>query len=210
MRQPIRRGALAVIGALLGGMLLVPAVLAADASEKSGPHVAFQVLQDRAAFVSASHGAETITFDDLASGTLVGNPASFGLVTVTHSAAATFATNAGVFAPVSSPNVLAAFRTDGTLEFGDTSLTFAKNAHRVGFFLIVPSGSTADVIWTTSVTATDTKGQSLTVVVTLQGAVGEQQLVGFDSHHALESISFGPAVKVDGLAVLALDDLMLE
>jgi hypothetical protein len=131
-------------------------------------------------------------------------------VNVLHSSAGTFETVGSPYAPVSSPNVLAPFRLDGTLEFGDTTLAFAKNTRLAGLFLVLPAGSNQDTIWTSAVTATDAKGQSITVIVTFQGVVGEQQFIGFESQHKLVSISFGPAIMADASSVLALDDIVVD
>ncbi|HEX5149201.1 MAG TPA: hypothetical protein VFW02_08985 [Candidatus Limnocylindrales bacterium] len=209
-RQPRRSFAVALIGALLAGLSLAPSVLAVETDQKAGGHIAIQAFGGLAPFSDASHKTQTITFDELATGTLLGNPASLGPVNVAHASAATLGTLGSPFAPVSSPNVLAPFASDGALDVGDTTLTFPRNTHRVGFFLILPSGSNADTTWTSSVTATDTKGESVTVVVTFQGVVGEQQFIGFDSHHMLDSISFGPAVNADATSVLALDDIVVD
>jgi len=202
---------------LIAGLALAPATFAhepgqdLEAGRSQEAHHAIQAFGGVSAFADAGRIDRTITFDEIATGTPMGNPAWLGQVTVEHSTAATLTTNGDAYAPVSSPNVLAPTQPDGALALGDTTVTFNKNTRRVGLFLIVPLGSNADTVWTAAVTATDTKLESVTIVLSFQGTVGEQQFVGFESHHKLLSVMFGPATKPDGgSAVLAIDDLSVD
>jgi hypothetical protein len=209
-RLPRLLGAIVAIGALVGGVLVAPTALAGEAGLAPQAHVPIEAFQSLASFSEASRRPKTISFDELQTNTSVGNPASLGPVSVLHSSAATFKTVGSPYAPVSSPNVLAPFRPDGTLDLGDTTLILAKNTRLAGLFLIIPSGSNQDTIWTSAVTATDAKEQGITVTVSFQGVSGEQQFIGFKSKHKLVSISFGPAIKADASSVIALDDIVIE
>jgi hypothetical protein len=209
-KLPSLLGAFVAIGALVGGVLVAPAALAVEASPTREAHLPIQAFQSLSSLSEASRHPQTISFDELEIGISAGNPASFGPVNVLHSSAATFKTVGSPYAPVSSPNVLAPFRPDGTLELGDTTLSFAKNTRLAGLFLIIPAGSNQDTIWTSTVTATDTKDQSITVTITFRGVVGEQQFIGFESQHKLVSISFGPAINPEATSVVALDDIVVD
>jgi hypothetical protein len=170
---------------------------------------------DSLASFSAKGGIRlTITFDDVASGTALGNPARLDSVSVQHSSASTFKTVASIdYVPVSSPNVLAPFGPDDTGSFGETTLTFGTTRRSAaGFFLILPAGSNQDAIWTSTVTATDVVNNTDTEEVSFRGQVGEQQFIGFKSRWPLASISFSPALRADGQAssVVAMDDVVLR
>jgi hypothetical protein len=129
---------LAGFGAILGLIGPSTAVSAATAA----PPRAVEVFQSVSAFTAATRVKQTISFDDIATGTSLGNPASSGSVNFLHSTAATFKTiGSPAYVPQSSPNVLAPFGLDNTLEFGDTTLTFAKRTRAAGLFLVLPAGS---------------------------------------------------------------------
>lgn len=216
-RQPKLPRALVALATLIAGLALAPATFAhapgqdQDAANSQASRHAMQAFVGVSPFADAGRIDQTVTFDDLATGTSIGSPASFGRVNVEHSTAAALTTNGDAYVPVSSPNVLVPTQLDGTLALGDTTLTFTKNTRRVGLYLVLPPGSNEDTVWATTVTATDTKLESVTVLVSFQGTVGEQQFVGFESHHKLLSVTFGPATKADGgSAVLAIDDLSVD
>jgi hypothetical protein len=216
-RLPKLPRALVAVATLIAGLALAPATLAheptqdQDAARRDSSRHAMQAFQAASAFAEAGRIDQAITFDDVSTGTSMGNPAWLGQVNVAHSTAAALTTNADAYIPVSSPNVLVPTQLDGALALGDTTITFNKNTRRVGLVLIVPLGSNEATVWTTAVTATDTKEQSVTILVSFQGVVGEQQFVGFESHHKLLSVTFGPATKSDGgSAVLAIDDLSVD
>ncbi len=203
MRKTVSLAGFASIVALIAPSTAVSAATAAP------PSAAIEVFQTVSTFTAATRVKQMISFDDLATGTSLGNPASFGSVDFRHSTAATFKTiGSPAYVPESPPNVLAPFALDNTLEFGDTTLTFAKRTRAAGLFLVLPAGSNETAIWTTTVTATDIKSQSVTVTVTFQGVVGEQQFIGFKSHRPLAAISFGYAGSEHGSsAVIAMDDI---
>jgi len=167
-----------------------------------------QVFHSLSSFSRGARGTQTITFDDYSTGTAFGNPVSLGSVSIQHSTATTFKTNADAYVPMSSPNVLAPFQADGTLTFGTTTLTFASRTRAGGLFLVIPRGSNQDAIWTSTVMATDAENHSVAATVTFQGTIGEQQFIGFKSRRQLVSISFSPATRLDTASVVALDNVM--
>jgi hypothetical protein len=199
-----------VIGVLLGTALLASGVLA-DTNQATERTSTIQVFQSPSAFSESGRVGQTISFDDLGTGVSLGNPALLGPVNIAHSTASTFKTiGTPPYFPTSLPNVLAPVQADNTLGLGDTTLTFGKNRRAVGLFLVLPQGSNQDAVWTSTVTATDTKGESVIATVLFRGVIGEQQFIGFRSQHKLMSITFGPAAKVDASSVLALDDVMVD
>ena len=151
-----------------------------------------------------------INFDDTPSDTSLGNPATIDGVTFTHSVATSIFKTCDdplVFSPVSPPNVLAPFRPDGTLEFGLTTLTFRPGTGAAGLYLVVVKGHSSDVFMTSTVTAVDSEGNSLTVPVTFQGEVGEQRFIAFSSPFGIRSISFRVASRPRVFSVVSIDDV---
>jgi hypothetical protein len=204
VRDKARLRLMTVVAATLVWLALgIPAPIAA--AQQSAP---IQVFQSLSSFSTATRVTQ-ITFDDYTTGTALGNPVSLGPVSIQHSTAVTFKTNADAYVPVSSPNVLAPFQADGTLTFGTTTLTFANRTRASGLFLIIPRGSNQDAIWTSTVTATDAGNHNVTATVTFRGAIGEQQFIGFKSRLRLVSIAFSPATKPDASSVVALDNVMI-
>jgi hypothetical protein len=209
-RLPTVGGVIASIGALVGGALFAPAALAIGSNQTPAAHVAIQVFRSFSSFSAASRVSQTITFDDLETGTSLGSRPMLGPVDVRHSSADTFKTWTAAFVPESPPNVLTPWSGD-SFAFGDTTLTFPGNTRAAGLFLILPVGSNEETIWTSTVTATDAKHRSISFPVDFRGMLGEQQFIGFKSQHKLVSISFGVAVKADGAsAVIAMDDIVVD
>jgi hypothetical protein len=206
MRDKTRLHLLTLVAAMLMSYALgIPVATATD--QPSGSIAVFQSLLS---YSAATRITQTIGFDDVATGTALGNPASQGSITIQHSTAATFETiGSPAFIPVSPLNVLAPFRTDGTFESGDTTLTFKKNVRAAGLFLIIGQGSNQDATWTSTVTATDTKDKSVTVIVSFQGVVGEQQFIGFQSKSKLASISFTVGSMLGATTVVAMDNIVI-
>jgi hypothetical protein len=205
-----RLGAVGALGALVVAVFLAPAVVA-DTSRAPERPATLEAFQSFSSFAAAGRLGQTISFDDLETGVSLDNPASFGVVTISHSTATTFKTiGSPVYLPTSLPNVLAPFQPDNTLVLGDTTLAFAKNHRAAGLFLVLAEGSNQDAVWMSTVTATDTKAQSLTLTVTFRGVVGQQQFVGFRSQHKLAAITFGPAFRIGFSSVLAIDDVVVD
>jgi len=186
--------------------LALSAPAAALATQSAGP---IEVFQSYSSFSAAARITRVSTFDEFQADTSLGNPVLVGKVVVHHSAAATFKPTAVPYVPVSSPNVLAPFKADNTLEFGTTSLTMRESTRVAGLYLVIPRGSNQDAIWTTTVTVTDVQQNSVVVTVAFRGVVGEQQFVGVKSRHKLASIIFDPATKPDASTVVAMDDIVV-
>jgi hypothetical protein len=72
---------------------------------------------------------------------------------------------------VSPPNVLAPFRADNTLEFGTTTVTFQVGTRIAGLYLVIGGGSNVTTTWTTIVTVTDVKHNSVSATVTCASGV---------------------------------------
>jgi len=168
-----------------------------------------EVFQDFSSFSAATKATQTITFDKFETGTSLGNPALVETVIFQHSAAATFKTIGDPYIPVSTPNVLAPFRPDNTLELGDTTLAFQKTTHAAGLFLVIGQGSNQDTTWTSTVTATDAQNHSISVTVTFRSVIGEQQFIGFKSRFKITSIFFGPATMPGASTVVAIDNVQV-
>jgi hypothetical protein len=197
----------AVMAAMLVWLALgLPATTAT--AQPSGPIQSFPSLSS---FSSGTHITQTITFDEFASGTALGNPANVGPVIFQHTTAATFKTEADAFAPVSPPNVLAPRQADGTGAFGDTYVTFSKRTRAVGLYLIIPLGFGETASFVSTVTVTDIENHSLTAFAIFSGGSGQQRFIGFKSQLQLAAVSFTPAAKSDGgSAVVALDNVMVD
>ena len=91
---------------------------------------------------------------------------------------------------------------------GTTTLHLRPGKVRaLGVYLVIGRGLNDTVIETTQVTAVNARGESLTVTVTFQGQIGEQQFVGFHSRSPLLAVSFGVGEWAGGTSVIAIDDL---
>lgn len=211
MRLMLRRsGVLAALVAIVAGVVFAPAVFA-DTNPPGRARGQIVTFTDFTSFSAETHIRQTISFDNLITGALLGNPAPFNPVTFIHSSGSTFKTiGSPAYDPVSSPNVLAPFLPDDTLAAGETTLVIERHHRSVGVYLVLPNGSNSSAAWTTTVTATDSKGRTATTMVTFRGEVGEQQFIGFSSQHGLTAITFGRAAKPDATAVLAVDDVVLD
>lgn len=193
---------------LVGFALSAPAATAV--TQRHGPPI--QTFRNFSSFAAATHITQALTFDAFTPGTPLGNPVVLAEVNIHHSTAVTFKAIGEPYAPVSPPNVLAPFAPDGTLTFGDTTLTFQEPIRAAGLYLIIPGGSNAETTWTNTVTATDTNNHSVSVRVTFRGVVGEQQFIGFKSPK-LASITFDPAQMpggpAAGITVVAMDNIVV-
>ena len=192
--------------------LLIVSVATTLATPVLADRPSIEVWQDVAAFDDAVRIQNTISFDDVASGTAIPNPAVFGSVQVEHSTASVFrALDTIAWVPVSTPNVLAPLNDDVSAAFGVTAISFDGGGPKAaGLFIILPAGSNSEAFWTTTVTATNAAGQSVDTVVTFQGQVGEQRFVGFTSHSPLRKLSFGVAAHSSGTtSALAIDDILV-
>jgi hypothetical protein len=194
-----------VATATLAGLTL-SAPAATAVTQRQAPPI--QTFRNFSSFAAATHVTQTLTFDEFASGTSLGNPVVLAEVNIHHSTAATFKAIGEPYVPVSPPNVLAPFASDGTLTFGGTTLTFQKRIQAAGLYLIIGAGSNVETTWTNTVTATDINNHSVSVKVTFQGAVGEQQFIGFKSPK-LASITFDPAQMPGGSTVVAMDNVVV-
>lgn len=196
-------------GLLIGGGTVVAAALAIGSIMTPEAPAEIEAFERLASFAAANPGSQTFTFDDLPPGTSAGSLESLAGVRIRHSNASMFRAEEAAYRPVSPPNVLAPFQADSTLALGGTTLTFADGIHAVGFFLVLPRGSNQETIWNSTVEAT-TSGRSSRANVTFRGVVGEQQFIGLRSDDELVSISFGPAIKVNASAVVAVDDIVVD
>ena len=172
----------------------------------AGAHEPVRILQNSSYFTA--QGVTPATFDNVASGTALGNPFSTGSVIITHELAATWKTTTYLGA-ASAPNVLGPFAPDDTfVHEGQTVLTFASATRSAGMFLVRGGGHNDLVSYSTTVVATDSRGQTVTATVNHPGG-GGAAFIGFESKHPLASITFGQAVRSDGqgYGALGIDDV---
>jgi hypothetical protein len=190
------------------GMLVTPSPAGAPAPPK---RASIETFNSFATFSKAAHPRQTISFDEFDPNTPLGNPAQFGSITIRNSNAANLQTEGVEFIPSSPPNALAPFAADGTLAFGDTTLTLASpsKTNAAGLYLIIGGGSNQEATWTNTVTV-QTQNHSLQVPVSFVGQVGEQQFIGFRSNEAISSISFTTASREGASTVVALDDVLIS
>lgn len=189
---------------------LLIAVVGAGTAAEAAP---IEVFRDFGSFSAANPYFTVSSFDELAPGTRLGNPASVDGVLISN---ADPSSEFGVFStpayiPVSPPNVLAPEGADNILSFADTTLHFGPDAQAAGVFLLIGPGSNSRAHWVSTVTVSDRSGQAEVVLVDFQGEVGESRFVGFSSPAGLESIRFTRALRTDGAAgtVVAMDNLTI-
>ena len=165
-------------------------------------------------FEKLAHSLSIVDFDDISSGTSLGNPATIQGVTFTHSEAISkFKTYDGpIFSPVSSPNVLAAFGPDENLIEGTTTLIFPPRTGVAGLYLVL-EGDVDPLSYKTSyVTAIDFNDDYIVVPVIPQWVdeTKRTQFIGFRSQYGIRCIYFDEAITPEGYAVVSIDDVSFD